>query len=84
MTLAPELLALGEQLAEHVHECWAVERIAQGWTYGPQRDDAAKHHPCLVPYPDLSDEEKRFDRVTAQGTLKAILKLGFRILPPER
>ena len=49
---------------------WAATRIAQGWTYGARRDDAAKHHPCLVPYDDLTDEEREFDRNTSLETIK--------------
>ena len=62
-----------------MHEVWAATRIAQGWTYGVRRDDAAKHHPCLVPYDDLTDEEREFDRNTSLETIKLILKLGFKI-----
>jgi ryanodine receptor 2 len=51
----------------------------QGWTYGPERSDALKHHPCLVPYEDLPEVEKAYDRDTALGTLKLICKLGFKI-----
>ena len=58
---------------------WAAERIRQGWTYGPARDDAAKRHPCLVPYDQLSDAEKEFDRKTAVETLRLILALGYEI-----
>jgi len=81
--LSEELLALTEYLAENAHEVWAKQRIAQGWTYGPQRDDAAKFHPDLVPYADLTDEEREFDRSTAMGTLKLIVKLGYRIAREE-
>jgi ryanodine receptor 2 len=76
------LLALRERLAEHIHDVWAAERIAQGWTYGPTRDDAAKAHPCLVPYAALPEGEKEFDRNTALGALKAILALGYQITSP--
>jgi RyR domain len=80
--LPQELTSLAEHLAENAHEMWAAERIAQGWTFGPARDDAARHHPCLIPYPALPENEKTFDRITAMGTLRAILKLGYRVLPP--
>ena len=53
--------------------------MAQGWTYGVKRDDAAKKHPCLVPYDELSEDEKTFDRNTSVETVKLILKLGFKI-----
>ena len=52
----------------------------EGWTYGEERDDAKKHHPCLVPYEDLTETEKEYDRNTSQETLKLIMKLGFKIV----
>jgi ryanodine receptor 2 len=81
--LPPALEGLLERLAENAHEVWAATRVAQGWTYGPARDDANRKHPCLVPYSDLPESEKEFDRRTAAETLKAILTLGYRILPPS-
>lgn len=68
-----------ETLARNVHETWAAGRMAEGWTWGPVRDEAAKHHPCLVPYDALTEAEKDYDRSTATITLKTILKLGWRI-----
>lgn len=77
--LPKELEILVEQIAKNVHDLWAQARIRQGWTYGEQRDDARKVHPCLVPYEELSEEEKEYDRTTSIGTLKLIMKLGFDI-----
>lgn len=77
--LPEELNPLLEAMAKNVHEIWAQGRINQGWTYGEKRDDAKKHHPCLVPYEDLPEEEKVYDRNTSIETLKLILKLGFKI-----
>ena len=80
--LSQELLTLAEQLAQNVHEVWSQTRIAQGWTWGPERNDALKQHPCLVPYDQLSEEEKVFDRNTSQETLRLITKLGYKIVEP--
>ena len=77
--LPEELNGLIEQMAENVHEVWAQSRLSQGWSYGEERNDALKHHPCLIPYEDLPEVEKAYDRDTALGTLKLILKLGFKI-----
>ena len=66
-------------MAKNVHEVWAQERIKQGWTYGAKRDDVQKTYPCLVPYEELPEEEKEYDRNTNIGTLKLIMKLGFKI-----
>lgn len=82
--LPSDLQALGERLAENAHDLWAAQRLAQGWSHGSQRDDTRKLHPCLVPYADLPESEKIYDRLAAVGTLKAILTLGYRILSPEK
>lgn len=74
-----EMNQLVEQLARNVHDNWAVGRIKEGWTYGPQRDDATKKHPCLVDYDKLPENEKDYDRRTAIETLKLVLKLGWKI-----
>jgi hypothetical protein len=54
--------------------------MAEGWRYGPERNDERKEHPCLVPYNELSESEKEYDRKTAIETLKAIGLLGFKIV----
>ena len=77
--LPTELNNLIEEMSKNVHEVWAETRISQGWTYGEERNDAEKKHPCLVPYEELSEEEKVYDRNTSLETLKLIIKLGFKI-----
>ena len=79
VTLDSSLESLVEALAENVHDTWAKGRMDDGWTYGPERDDAKKHHPCLVPYNELSESEKEYDRNTAISTLKFIVKKGYGI-----
>jgi hypothetical protein len=80
-TLPEALDALRERLAEHNHDVWARQRMADGWTYGPARDDARKQHPDLVPYAALGEAEKVYDRNSVDETLKAIVALGYRIVP---
>jgi hypothetical protein len=77
--LSAELQDLTEQLAENAHDNWARRRLSEGWTWGARRDDAAKKHPDLVPYGELSESEKHYDRDTAMETLRAIIALGYRI-----
>ncbi len=77
--LSKELETLVEQMAKNVHEVWSQTRIDQGWQYGTARNDTLKHHPCLVPYEELPESEKEYDRNTSIETLKLILKLGFKI-----
>ena len=79
VVLSDELMQLTEEMARNVHDVWAVGRIAEGWTWGPERNDAKKENPCLVPYEKLPEGEKAYDRNTAIETLKLILSLGYRI-----
>jgi hypothetical protein len=81
--LPEDLTDLIERLAESIHDTWAAQRIAEGWTYGPRRDDEARQHPDLVPYSELPESEKAYDRNTVTGTLKAFVALGYRIEPPD-
>ncbi len=77
--LTTEHLTLTELLAKNTHELWAQQRLADGWKYGEKRDDVKKEHPCLVPYEDLPESEKEYDRRTALGAIKTFLALGYRI-----
>lgn len=77
--LPVELEELVEEMSRNVHEVWAETRISQGWSYGEKRDDELKTHPCIVPYEQLPESEKDYDRNTSVGTLKLIMKLGFSI-----
>lgn len=80
VVLSNDIIELCEKLSENTHEVWSETRIKDGWTYGEQRDDTNKHHPCLVPYNELSEEEKEYDRNTSLQTLKLIVKLGYKII----
>ena len=75
-----ELDTLTEKMSKNVHEVWAAERIRQGWIWGERRSDELKLHPCLVPYDELPEEEKVYDRNTSIATLKFILAQGYKII----
>ena len=79
IVLTDSLIELTEKIAENVHDVWAKGRMDEGWTYGETRNDELKKHPCLVPYDELSDSEKEYDRNTAIETIKLIQKLGYEI-----
>lgn len=78
--LTDDLQELQEAIAENAHEVWAAARMKDGWTYGPERDDARMKHPDLVPYSSLPDNEKEYDRKMAFDTIKLVKKLGFEIV----
>ena len=70
----------GRRHCKIVHEVWSEGRMKDGWECGEERNDTKRQHPCLVPYEELTEEEKNFDRKTSQETLKLIIKLGFKIM----
>ena len=61
------------------HDSWLEEKRNTGWVYGPVKDSEAKTNPCLLPYSELPDSEKEYDRKTALETLKLIIQLGYSI-----
>lgn len=78
--LSDDILELCELISENTHEVWSENRINDGWRYGEARDDEKKLHPCLIPYNELPESEKEYDRSTSLQTLKLITKLGYKIV----
>ena len=75
------LLSEGQTLNDfaNAHNYYGFHRIEEGWVYGESYSRADKTTPCLVPYGELPENEKDFDRNTALETLKLIVKLGYKI-----
>jgi len=78
--LSEDLLELREAIAENAHDVWAAARMKEGWTYGTVRDDNKKQNPDMVPYADLPDSEKQYDRDMALNTIKLVRKLGYDLI----
>lgn len=76
------LKPLLEELSRHVHDTWAMNRIEEGWKFGPERDDRLKEHPNLIPYQDLLESEKNYDRKVVAAILKALIGLGYNLSKP--
>lgn len=81
--LTQPILDLTEVLARNAHDMWSRQRMSDGWRYGPERNDSRKEHPCLVPYEQLPESEKQYDRIAAMETLKTIVGLGYEIVKPK-
>ena len=79
IVLNDDIMELCELLSRNTHEVWSESRIKDGWSYGAERNDTEKLHPCLIPYEELPESEKEYDRNTSLQTLKLIVKLGYRI-----
>ena len=78
--LSEDLSELQEAIAENAHEIWAKNRRDQGWSYGSERNDQKKETPDMIPYCNLPESEKLYDREMAMQTLKLVKKLGFEIV----
>ncbi|RLN79549.1 hypothetical protein DYB28_003408, partial [Aphanomyces astaci] len=79
--LPNSIARLSEFLAQNAHEVWSESRIAQGWKWGPHRDNDKKLHPDLLSYGQLTDNAKQYDRESSIETLKVIQALGYAIHP---
>ena len=79
--LPKDILGLTEKLAARVHDAWAAQKLKEGWTYGDVKDEGKKTTPCLVPYDELPESEKGYDRCTALETIKGLIMLGYQIVP---
>ncbi|XP_056888735.1 ryanodine receptor 2 isoform X2 [Takifugu flavidus] len=79
IVLPPNLERIREKLAENIHELWVMNKIELGWTYGTERDDGKRQHPCLVEFSKLPDQEHNYNLQMSQETLKTLLALGCHV-----
>jgi hypothetical protein len=70
-----DLLAMSEHLG------WCAERIASGWTYGKDRDDALKRHPSLLPWAQLAPQDQDKDRKSVRSIPDWLLGAGLKAAP---
>jgi len=40
------------------HASWMLQKLSNGWKFGPVKDPEKKEHPCMVPYKDLPLEQR--------------------------
>jgi serine phosphatase RsbU (regulator of sigma subunit) len=83
--LETPLLALNEFEVETMsrieHDRWCWERRLSGWKYADKRDNNKKLHNCLVPYDELSEEEKEKDRIMVRLIPYLLKDIGFNLAP---
>eukprot|EP00002_Diphylleia_rotans_P021884 TRINITY_DN4267_c0_g1_i9.p1 TRINITY_DN4267_c0_g1~~TRINITY_DN4267_c0_g1_i9.p1 ORF type:complete len:884 (-),score=164.05 TRINITY_DN4267_c0_g1_i9:265-2916(-) len=73
------MIPLIETIAEHVHDNWTLTKLEQGWRYGPKRNNDDKVHPAMIPYEELTENEKSYDKNMAKEAVKLIITLGYKI-----
>ena len=83
IVIPEDIKELQERIAENTHEVWSKGRMDEGWVYGSELDYEKKTHPSLIPYEELSESEKDYDRRTSMETLKLILSMGYKIVKDE-
>jgi hypothetical protein len=66
-------------MAELEHGRWNVERLRDGWRFGKPRDDSRKLHDCLVPWNELPEEIKRYDRDAVRAFPEILAQAGLEI-----
>ena len=69
-----------EELSRAEHDRWMAAKLVQGWTYGPERDDARRIHPDIVPYDALTEAIKDLDREQVRIMTRLLAATGRRAL----
>jgi hypothetical protein len=69
-----------EPLAIKEHDRWMQEKLDQGWTYGTVKDEVQRTHPSLVPWEELTEEDKDRDRDPVRDVPRMLAEAGFRIV----
>jgi hypothetical protein len=68
------------QLLSHLeHRRYLAERLANGWHYAPNRCDAVRVHPDLVPWEQLSIDERSLDTTQVKALDDIALAMGKRL-----
>jgi ppGpp synthetase/RelA/SpoT-type nucleotidyltranferase len=69
-----------ERMAEMEHARWNLERLRSGWKFGIQRDDAEKIHPDLVPWRELPDPIREYDKKAVKEFPRRLAEVGLKIV----
>ena len=67
------------KLSKAEHDRWMGEKLANGWTYAPVRDNAQKHHPMLIPYDQLPLDEQQKDTNVVNNIIPLLKSIGLRV-----
>ena len=68
-----------EELARIEHERWTSDLVGDGWQRGTVKDAAKKEHPLLVPWSELTEEDRDKDRDAVRSLPRMLLRAGFEI-----
>ena len=68
-----------EVLAEIEHARWVVEKLQDGWKWGSERDDKLKTSPYLVPWAELSETMREYDRQPSRMIPELLAGVGLEV-----
>jgi hypothetical protein len=68
-----------EKMSEMEHDRWVDERLRDGWKLGPVKDTEKKTSPYLVPWNQLLEEVKGYDRNAVREIPSVLNRAGFQI-----
>ena len=66
-----------EKMAEMEHGRWNAEKLSSGWRYGKERDNIKKLNPFIVPWSELKQNVRQFDRDAVLEFPKILKDAGF-------
>ena len=72
-----------EVLAVEEHNRWMAERLADGWTLGAIKDPERKITPDLIPWEELTEVKKDFDRRPVRDIIWMLRGIGLGIYAAE-
>ena len=58
-----KILNYPETTSAEIHEEWVRLKKEQGWTFGFEKNETRKTHPCILPYERLPEFEKTKDKL---------------------
>ncbi|NOG54545.1 MAG: hypothetical protein HND57_09500 [Planctomycetes bacterium] len=72
-----------EEMARMEHGRYCAERVADGWRLGPDNDPVKKTNPTLVPWEELSEAMRNFDRQAVEQWPGLLSDAGLKIVPKD-
>jgi hypothetical protein len=70
-----------ESLAEDEHEAWMLTQLAHGYRFGGTREEDRRIHPQMIPYEQLSENEKQKDRDVVREMGRLLESIGWGVVP---
>ncbi|MCX5697236.1 MAG: RyR domain-containing protein [Candidatus Omnitrophica bacterium] len=73
-----------EILGEMEHARWVIERLLDGWKLGEVKDTSNKISPYLVPWSELPDSIKEWDRIAVHKIPQFLAESGLTLVRKRR